>query len=238
MTGIVSVYPDRYNYFAELETAGKCLEWVKDHLELDEIHIYMKDNKFASSMEAMYRSLYAYMLEQISDVPAGSHGILFTPWLHGNRCPFEDANARGMFFNIGLDNGKRDMIHAVLEGICFHLRWMMETSARKIAVSDSIRFAGGGALAPLTCQILSDVLGKKVETIENPQNAGAMGAAMLAAVGLGRYKNLEDAGENILVTARYIPDVSRHNIYNRQFRVFKALYRHNKRAFQQLNGKK
>ena len=61
----------------------------------------------------------------------GANGVIFTPWLHGNRCPFEDSNAGGMFFNIRIENGKRDMIRAVLEGICYHLRWLLESVLEK-----------------------------------------------------------------------------------------------------------
>ena len=89
----------------------------------------------------------------ISKVPPGANGVIFTPWLHGNRCPFEDANAAGMFFNIRVENGKRDMIRAVLEGICYHLRWLLESQMRKVKTSDKIRFVGGGALSPVTCQM-------------------------------------------------------------------------------------
>jgi xylulokinase len=71
------------------------------------------------------------MMFAIQDVPAGSRGVIFTPWLHGNRCPFEDPNARGMFFNINLETKKSDLIHAVLEGICYHLRWQLESQEKK-----------------------------------------------------------------------------------------------------------
>ena len=71
--------------------------------------------------------------------------MIFTPWLHGNRCPFEDSNTGGIFFNIRVENGKRDMIRAVLEGICYHLRWLLECEMRKVKTSDTIRFVGGGA---------------------------------------------------------------------------------------------
>ena len=109
-----------------LETAGKCLEWVRDHLALDEINMYLEKVPVDASPETVRGSLYDFMLAEIRDVPAGSGGVIFTPWLHGNRCPFEDPHAAGMFFNLRLETGKREMIHAVLEGICHHLRWQLE----------------------------------------------------------------------------------------------------------------
>ena len=171
VAAIVGAQPERFNYFAELETAGKCLEWVKDHLALDEIDIYLEKKHVAESQEAVYTSLYDYMAKVISEVPAGSNGVIFTPWLHGNRCPFEDPNARGMFFNISLETGKTELIRAVTEGVCFHLRWFLETEEKKIKTSDTIRFVGGGALSDVTCQILADCIGRKVETVEQPQTS-------------------------------------------------------------------
>ncbi|MBO7670170.1 MAG: sugar kinase, partial [Oscillospiraceae bacterium] len=106
------------------------------------------------------------------------------PWLHGNRSPFEDSRAGAMFFNIRLENGKRDMLRAVLEGICYHLRWLLECEAKKVQTSDPIRFVGGGALSPLTCQVLADITGRTIETIDNPQSVGAMGAALTVAAGI------------------------------------------------------
>ena len=122
----VGAQEGKYNYFAEMETAGKCLEWVKDHLALDEIGVYLNKEEISGNKETIYKSLYDYMSEVIESCPPGAGGVIFTPWLHGNRCPFEDHNASGMFFNISLDTGKTQMIRAVTEGVCFHLRWMLE----------------------------------------------------------------------------------------------------------------
>lgn len=166
---------------------------MKDHLALDEIDIYLEKKHVAESQEAVYTSLYDYMAKVISEVPAGSNGVIFTPWLHGNRCPFEDPNARGMFFNISLETGKTELIRAVTEGVCFHLRWFLETEEKKIKTSDTIRFVGGGALSDVTCQILADCIGRKVETVDSPQNVGAVGAAVVVAVGLGLLPSLDEA---------------------------------------------
>lgn len=236
IASIVGANNKYYNYFAELETAGKCLEWVKDHLALDEIDIYMDKKNTYDSKESIYKSLYDYMMYAVKDVPAGSNGVIFTPWLHGNRCPFEDPGARGMFFNISLETGKTELIHAVLEGVCYHLRWQLEAEEKKVNTSSVIRFVGGGALAPLTCQILSDVLGREVETVESPQNIGAVGAAVVMAVGLGIIKDIDDAKKLIKVNQKYVPNMRNKTVYDRGFIVFKSLYKNNKKAFGILNN--
>lgn len=173
MAGIVGAEPGKYNYFAEMETAGKCFEWVKDHLVLDEVNVYLAKTDVAESRETVYESLYDYMSDTVAKVAPGSGGVVFTPWLHGNRCPFEDAAAAGMFFNLRLETGKAQMLRAVLEGICFHLRWMLEVQEKKTKTSDPIRFVGGGALSPVTCQMLADITGRTIETVENTKDVGS-----------------------------------------------------------------
>lgn len=235
IAAIVGVQSGKFNYFAEMETAGKCLEWVKDHLALDEIDIYLEKKHVAETQEAVYTSLYDYLTETIRKVPPGAGGVIFTPWLHGNRCPFEDPDASGMFFNIRLETGKTELIRAVLEGVCFHLRWMLECQDRKIKTSNPIRFVGGGALSGVTCQILADLTGRTIETVDSPQNVGAVGAALIAGVGLGAINRLEDAGKRIFTAKTYHPDMAVHAIYDRAFEVFKKLYHTNRKCFQAMN---
>ncbi|MBR1865481.1 MAG: hypothetical protein IJ801_03145, partial [Lachnospiraceae bacterium] len=106
------------------------------HLALDELGLYIDSAKI-TDVESRRLSLYDYLSDEVSKVPPGANGVIFTPWLHGNRCPFEDSNAGGIFFNIRVENGKRDMIRAVLEGICYHLRWLLECEMRKVKTSDT-----------------------------------------------------------------------------------------------------
>lgn len=235
IAAVVGAREGLYNYFAELETAGKCLEWVKDHLALDEIDIYLEKKNVTESYEKLYTSLYDYMMHTIKQIPAGSNGVIFTPWLHGNRCPFEDPHAHAMFFNIGLDTGKTELIRAVLEGVCYHMRWMLEAQENKVTTSPVIRFVGGGALAPLTCQILADILGRTVETVPNPQNAGSVGAALVAAVGLGTVESLEHADDFITVSDTYHPKPENKKLYDKYYKVFQHLYLDNKKNFRRLN---
>lgn len=240
IAAIVGARPGYFNYFAELETAAKCVEWVKDHLALDEIDIYMDKSKalrhHKDDKEYVYTNLYDYMMAVVDTVPAGSNGVVFTPWLHGNRCPFEDPNARGMFFNISLETGKTEMIRAVLEGVCFHMRWMLETQDKKIKTSRVIRFVGGGALSDVTCQILADCTGRVVETVDSPQNIGAVGAAATIAVGTGLLRNMDESKRLIPAAKTFTPNPDNKAAYDRNFKVFSALYASNKKNFAILNG--
>lgn len=236
IASVVGVQDGRFNYFAEMETAGKCFEWVKDHLALDEIGIYLEKKDITCDSEAVYTSLYDYLTETIAKAKPGSGGVIFTPWLHGNRCPFEDPNAAGMFFNIRLETGKTELIRAVLEGICFHLRWMLECQDKKVATSKTIRFVGGGALSKVTNQILADITGRTIEVVANPQNVGAVGAAAVIGVGLGLIEDISNIKDFIPVVGTYVPNPDNKVAYDKNYDVFKKLYRANKQLFAKLNA--
>ena len=188
----------------------------------------------AEGYEAVYTSLYEYLTETVKDVPAGSNGVIFTPWLHGNRCPFEDPEATGMFFGIKLETGKTELIRAVLEGVFYHLRWMLECQDRKIKTSNPVRFVGGGALSPVSCQMLADITGRKIETVDSPQNVGAIGAAAVTAAGLGILRNLEEAGKLIHPAAVYDPDPEKHAQYQPYYDAFRELYSKNRKIYKML----
>lgn len=240
IAGIVGVMEGKFNYFAEMETAGKCLEWVKNHLALDEIGIYLKKQHVAEATlenrDVRYKSLYDYLSEVINTCPAGSNGVIFTPWLHGNRCPFEAPEAGGMFFNIRIDTGKTEMCRAVIEGICFHIRWMLECEDKKIKTSKTIRFAGGGALSDVTSQILADVLQRKIEVVENPQNVGSVGAAAVIGVGLSVFRDIEEAGGAVKIAKTFEPNKNNKAVYDKNYNVFRTLFKNNEKAFKTLNG--
>lgn len=236
IAAIVAAQPDKYNYYAELETAGKCLDWVKDHVALDEVGIYIQKKHITEDFEHKYLNLYEYMTEVVRNARPGCDGVIFTPWMLGNRCPFEDPNARSMFFNVGLDTGKTELIRAVLEGICYHLRWMLEASAKNVQPSRVMRFVGGGALNPFTCQLLADITGHVVETVPSPQNSGAVGAAACVGIGLKLIPNFDKIKDFIPVTHTYKPDLSlKADVYDRNFKVFKNLWPSNKENFAALN---
>lgn len=235
ITGVLSAKRGYFNYYAELETAGKCFEWVMKHLALDEVGVYLNQAKITDDVESKYKSIYEFLSEEVDKVPPGANGVIFTPWLHGNRCPFEDSNAAGMFFNIRVRNGKRDMIRAVLEGICYHLRWLLECEARKVKTSNTIRFVGGGALSPVTCQMLSDITGRTIETVKNTQEVGAIGTALVVAAGIKGVDVLELSRELVKVEHIYKPNSHNKEVYERNYKVFKRLYKSNAENFKDMN---
>lgn len=235
IASITCAVPDRYHYFCEQETSGKCLEWVRDHLALDEIDIYLDKRDVTREQESIHKNLYEFLDKVIDAVHPGCNGLLFTPWLHGSRSPFEDPTARGMFFNIGLQTGKSEMIRSVVEGIAYNTRWMLESIEKKIKVGRRLLFIGGGALSPVTAQILADITGREIEVPESPHNTGALGAALIASVGLQIIEDLADIPKRISVQQVFFPQTEHTGIYEQNYQVFKELYKRNKKLFYKLN---
>ena len=141
-----------------------------------------------------------------------------------------------MFFNIRIDTGKRDMIRAVLEGICYHLRWLLECESRKVKTSDTIRFVGGGASSPVTCQMLANITGRTIETVSNSQEVGAVGAALVVAAGIKGMDVLEYAHDIVKAEHVYTPNPDNKEIYERNYIVFKKLYKSNAENFKAINS--
>ncbi|MDD5824178.1 MAG: FGGY-family carbohydrate kinase [Firmicutes bacterium] len=215
IASIVGVDPDAFNCFAELETAGKCFEWARNNL-------------FGGALS------FEELGRRIEEVPAGSNGLIFAPWIHGNRCPFEDPNSRGVFVGIGLDTDAAQMYRAVVEGVCLHLRWQMSCMNKLVRTSKVLRLAGGGARTAAIAQILADITGKTIEVVESPQNAGSTGAAALMAVGLGLIDSVRDIKSMIRVEHCFKPNVENKKIYDKEFAIFKDLYKTNRKTFAKL----
>ena len=139
-----------------------------------------------------------------------------------------------MFIGIGLETGKTELIHAVLEGVFYHLRWMLESQGKRVKTSKSVRFVGGGALSDVSCQMLADIIGRPVETVEYPQNVGSVGACAVAAVGLGLIPSIDSIKDFVQVSKTFEPDKEKNESYKPYFKTFKKLYSANKGIFAQL----
>ena len=235
IASITGAIPGKYQYFCEQETAGKCMEWVCRHLAQDEIGVYLEKKQISDDPETVYENLFEYLSEVISETEAGCGGVLFTPWLHGSRSPFEDPDARGMFFNIGLNTGKRKLIRAVLEGLGYNLRWMLESVESRLKCNSTIKFVGGGAQSDVNAQILSDILGRTIEVPESPQNTGALGAAVAAGIGLGEIASFDEVQSRIKIRKVFMPSNTHKDVYDKNYAVFTKLYNTNKSLFGELN---
>jgi xylulokinase len=226
MASIPSAIPGRYFIANEQETAGGCLAFLRDK-------ILFPPNGAAGPDEGS-RSFAA--LEALArEIPAGARGLIFTPWLYGERTPVEDHAVRGGFHNLSLEADRGALVRAVLEGVAFNARWLMTYVEKFIQRQlDHIHMVGGGANSNLWCQICADILNRPIHQVRDPVEANARGAGILAAVALG-YGRFEDIAGGVAIAATYQPDPKNERLYRDMFGEFLAIYRQNRRIYARLN---
>lgn len=222
-----SAVPGRYLLLNEQEMAGACLDYLRDNILCpDEV------------LEGRGTEALTYdALEQMAlEAPAGSHGLIFMPWLNGERTPVDDHLLRGGFYNLSLHHKRPHLVRAVLEGVAYNTRWLLsyvEKFTRRPL--ESLRFSGGGARSDLWCQILADVLKRPVRQIADPIQATSRGAALLASVALG-YSTFDDVARHAEIKRTFEPDSDNIRLYDFLYQEFLQLYRHNRNICHRINN--
>jgi xylulokinase len=196
--------PGRWHMMSVMLSAAGSLRWFRDAL--------------APGVD------FADLVAPAAEVPAGSAGLFFLPYLSGERSPYPDPLARGAFVGLTLSHDRRHLTRAVLEGVAFGLRDGLDLMTEAgMPAPAQIRASGGGTASPLWRQILADVLGAEIATVNTTEGA-AYGAGLLAAVGAGWYPSVE-AATAALVTATPVaapgPDAA---IYAEAHTVYRDLY--------------
>ncbi len=167
---------------------------------------------------------YEAATAEAAKVAAGSNGLLFLPYLNGERTPHADPNARGSFVGLNLTHTRAHLTRSVMEGITFALRDSLEIIGSLGVPVRQIRASGGGSKNPLWRQMQADVFGKKITTLAVEQGP-AYGVALLAAVGDGAYRSIESACKaTIKVADETAPDKAAVKNYNRLFPIYQDLY--------------
>ncbi|MDR2649754.1 MAG: xylulokinase [Clostridiales bacterium] len=165
-----------------------------------------------------------YAKEQAEIGELGHNRVFFLPYLNGERTPKNDPDARGAFIGMSMTTKRSDMTQAVLEGVTFSLRDILEI-VRNLGINvDTARIIGGGAKSPIWRQMTADILNVRVETV-NITEGPALGAAILAAVGAGAFASVEEACKALIkVTNIYTPNKEAAECYNRRYQIYKKLY--------------
>lgn len=217
--------PDRYLVANNHETGGACLQWLRDQIVAP--HDGLGDRGPPPS--------FAALTAVAAGVVPGAGGIIFTPWLSGERSPVDDRNARGGFHNLSLATTRADLVRAVLEGVAYNSRWLHE-AVEKFAKRrlDYVRLIGGGAQSDLWCQIHADVLDRTIERVADPVDANLRGAALFAGLALGAVRPAE-VRDLVAVDAVFRPDQARRQTYQRLYAEFPKLYKAQKGMFRRLN---
>lgn len=180
--------------------------------------------------------VFEKLLSEAENVEVGSNRLFFLPYLMGERTPHSDPNAKGSFIGLNITHNRADMTRAILEGVCFGLRDSLEILKSLNVEVKEVRVSGGGAKSRLWRQILADIFNLEVNVI-NSKEGPAYGAAILAAVGCGLYKNVDEACKELIkITDRVEPIGENVEKYNRFYTVYSSLYNCLKDKFEEISN--
>jgi xylulokinase len=229
VASLPSGLPGRYVVADEHETGGACLTWFRDTLA------FPRD---ALSDVAAPDDFFPLLNDVASSVPPGAHGVLFTPWLNGERTPVDDHTIRGGFHNLSLSSTRADMVRAVFEGVALNSAWLLEPVEKFCKKKfDSLAFIGGGANSNLWCQIHADALGRTIRQTEDPVLANVRGAGLLTLLAL-QHISVGDIPATVRIKATYEPDPSTAAVYAELLKEFVNLYKETKGIHKRLNGRR
>ncbi|MBI1388117.1 MAG: xylulokinase [bacterium] len=206
--------PNMWYLMGVILSAGMSLRWYRD--------VIAGDERAQASQSGL--DPYDVLTALAATAPVGSEGLIFLPYLTGERTPHKDPFARGAFIGLTIRHQREHLIRAVLEGITFALRDSLEI-ARGLGVKiDEIRATGGGAKSPFWRQLQADVFGAEITTLASDQGP-AFGAAIMASVGAGVYNSIPEACDAIIqVKERVAPDPARAKEYDDYYAVYRDLY--------------
>lgn len=208
----------KWHVMGVMLAAASCLKWwVEEVCQLDE-------------------NGFVLLLEEAEKIAPGSEGLLFLPYLMGERTPYSDPHARGTFIGLSMIHNRAHMTRAILEGVSFGLRDSLEIIREQNLPTTVVRVSGGGANSLLWRQILADIFNLQVEVV-NSVDGPAFGAAILAAVGAGVFTNVEEACNQLIHTVAVTqPNAENVNHYNRVYPIYHGLYETLKDTFQVLSS--
>lgn len=211
-----------YGLLGTVQAAGTSFAWAADVLGREE------------TARAQAENLNRYeLLDNIArNVAAGSNGLIFLPYLLGERSPIWDPNARGVFFGLGPEHGREHMLRAVLEGVGFALRSIIEVMGENGVSVSELSLIGGGASSALWSQILAGVFNVPIILPTNPREATSYGAAVAVGVGIGLFDSFAAAKQFVKVAQVVEPLNSQ--LYDRVYSVYRTLYPSVKDAFRAL----
>ncbi|MBC7188751.1 xylulokinase [Candidatus Aerophobetes bacterium] len=221
-----NVMPERWIAIGCSLNAGGVLRWFRDNL--GEV-----EREVARNLD---ESAYDILTREAERAPCGSNGLLFLPYLSGERCPHTDPLARGAIVGLGLGTRKCDIVRSVYEGVVYILKDVLEC-VEKIGISpQEIRASGGGAKSAFWRQIQADVFNKEVTTVRYSEEGAALASAIIAGVGVGVWKDVEEAVSLFPIETRTKPSVGNVEIYKKIFPVYKNLYHRLKPVFDEISS--
>jgi gluconokinase len=203
-----------------INNGGIMFRWVRDQLATLEAE------------EGRRRGIdpYDYLTQLAADVAPGSDGLIFLPLLAGERAPYWNANARGVFFGLSLFHEKKHMIRSVLEGVVYRIHSVATALEELAGGAKEVRASGGFARSPLWRQMMADVLGTPVTVPDSIESSG-LGAAQLGLLALGEIRDFSSVHEWVRSNVRHEPNSANHEIYRELTSLYGQIYHQLKDSF-------
>ncbi len=216
--------PGAYTVMSCTLAAGLSLKWYRDTFCQAEI----------DAAKEMDTDPYILMNQQAEKSPIGANRLIFLPYLMGERSPLLDSNARGAFIGLSAIHTRKDLLRAVMEGVTYSQRQNLDVLRQMHVAPETMLACGGGAKSPFWRKMMADVFNMPVKTVKNTEGP-ALGAAILAGVAAGIYKDIPSACAQVIRENEPLtPGAAEHNAYERVYSVYESLYPALKGAYSEL----
>jgi xylulokinase len=199
---------DRWINIGVMQTAGESLNWFK--------------NAFDTDPRASSSDVFSAYNRETADVPDGCDGLLFLPYLNGERTPYWDSNARGVFFGVNLHTTKAHFVKAIMEGVSFALRNNVETVESLGMSVERVQAVGGGLKSPVWLHVLSQIIQRPITTVAVP-DTGNVGNSIIAGMALGEFSSAQEATAKLVSVDRVVQEPP-SEVYERRYEHFLGLY--------------
>jgi xylulokinase len=205
--------------------AGGSMRWAREALAHSEIEI----------ARLTQDDVYAVISREAENSNAGSNGLIFLPYLQGERCPYTDPEARGAFIGLSHNTNKSDLFRSVMEGVIFSFRNVADIFSQIGMNFEYVATSGGGAQSRLWRQIHADIFKKRVITVNGSREGAAYGAAIVAGVGLGMWSSFNEASALLRVETSTDPNKKNFSLYDEYFLIYRSLYPALRECFHKIN---
>jgi gluconokinase len=204
---------DRFVLGGPVNNGGVIFRWFRDNFSQIELE---KSKEIGVDP-------YELLTEVASKVPAGANGLIFLPYLLGERAPHWDANSRGVFFGINITHKREHFLRAILEGVMFGVYSVGKALEETTGNIDTIYATGGFVRSELWVQMLADIFNKKVVIAESYESS-CLGAVVLGMKAIGLIDNIEEVEKLVPISKTYKPDIENHEVYMKTFEIYERLY--------------
>jgi len=206
--------PGTWSLFGCTLGAGGSFKWLRDTM-------FSNEHK---AMEKEGKDIYSLMTDMASKSHPGCEGLAFLPYLNGERTPYPDPYAKGVFFGLSYRHGLNEITRSVMEGVTFSLRDTIELLREANVSVDEVRASGGGAKSNLWLQMQADIYNANIVTT-NVSETGCVGAAILAGIGAGHFKDAKEACDRFIKPVSVTePNVDHVEMYEDYYKTYRSLY--------------